>query len=88
MSYNEIYSLQDIEKSIAEGKGKGATHVIIVCDRFDYTDYHRFVMPGQTVEEVIADIKTNDMQRIMDVYEVLYDENNNIYKFIKALKEL
>ena len=40
---------KDIKTWFVEGKEKGATHMIIVCDSFSYEDYPVFVMPKNSV---------------------------------------
>lgn len=39
-------TLSEIEAWYGEGESKGASHMIIACDSFDYEDYAIFVMPG------------------------------------------
>jgi hypothetical protein len=48
----------------------GASHMIIVCDTFDYEDYPVYVMPGDNVRVVEADYRCKSMQRVMEVYKI------------------
>lgn len=50
------------------GVEQGATHMIVVCDTFDYEDYPVWVMPGKNVREVEQEYSSAPMQRIMEVY--------------------
>ena len=43
---------KDIRGWLHRGKEKGATHVLVVCDTFDHSDYPVFVMLGQNVRKV------------------------------------
>ena len=56
----------DIHRWLDEGKKKGATHMIVVCDTFDYDDYPKYVMPGMDIHEVTGNL--GSMQSLMEVY--------------------
>lgn len=62
------------ESWIKRGKDMGATHLISVCDTFDYDDYPVFVMPGEDLSEVRKEYDNVDMQRINEVIE--FDKHN------------
>jgi len=49
---------------LLEGRRRGATHVIIMVDTFDYEDYPVYIMPGTNPR----DHKSGEMQRIMECY--------------------
>jgi len=63
---------EDIRTWLKEGKSKGATHTIIVCDTFDHEDYPVHVMPGVDVRKESQQYQTG-MQRIMEVYSHALD---------------
>lgn len=63
----------DIRNWLLRGKEEGATHVIVVCDTFDYDDYPVMVSPQQNVHEVMKEYSGKDMQRIMEVYNLNLD---------------
>lgn len=63
-------SLQEVNEWIAIGKKKGATHVISVCDTFDWDDYPVYVMPDQDVVEREAHYRNSSMQKINEVIEL------------------
>lgn len=46
------------------GVAKGATHMVVVCDTFDWEDYPHYVMPGEDPKEY----KPGEMQKVMEVY--------------------
>jgi hypothetical protein len=74
--------LRDIEWWIEQGKTKGATHTIIVCDTFDYTDYPVHVMPNEDINEVKQKYDGRNMQRVMEVYKhsISHEEQLNTYR--------
>jgi len=49
------------------------THMIVVCDCFDYEDYPVYVRCGEDVREVFSQYDGKDMQRVMEVYSYGYD---------------
>lgn len=66
----------EIRDWFRRGKGLGATHMIIVCDTFSYEDYPKFVMPGEDARK--AALTLGDMQRIMEVYNLAMDADEQI----------
>lgn len=64
---------QDIKRWLNEAKEMGATHVIVVCDTFDYEDYPVFVKPGENVMEKYAEHDGKNMEKIMEVYSLKKD---------------
>jgi hypothetical protein len=65
---------QDIEDFIKMGQKKGATHVIVAVDRYDYTNYPVFVMPGEDAREEVERIqKGGNMQDIDECYNLSLD---------------
>jgi hypothetical protein len=61
---------EDVARWIEEGKKKGATHIISVCDTFDWDDYPVYVMPGQKLEEVEAEYDEVNMQRVNEIIDL------------------
>ena len=66
-------SRADIRRWLEEGKERGATHVLVVCDTYDYDDYPKYVMPGQDVREMASAKALGEMQRLMEVYNLALD---------------
>ena len=64
-------SYGDVLNWEALAKEQGATHIISVCDTFDWDDYPVYVMPGQDVDEVVARYLEKDMQIVNEVIEVV-----------------
>lgn len=65
---------EEIRSWLERGKREGATHVIVVCDSFDYEDYPVMVKPGgKSCREVEAEYSGKNMQRVMEVYSLSLD---------------
>lgn len=55
---------------IMEGGRQLATHVIVVCDSFDYTDYPVYVRADQDALAVAESYRRKDMQRVVEIIEL------------------
>ena len=67
-------SRQDIRGWLKEGIKQGATHVVVVCDTFDYEDYPVYVMSGEDVrKEAGKYTEKENMHRIMEIYDLSLD---------------
>lgn len=60
----------EIRQWLKRGKDEGATHIIIVCDTFDHSDYPAFIREGVDVRAEMKGIDSSNMQRIMEVYNL------------------
>lgn len=63
-------TVQMLREWFDEGVEEKATHMIIVCDTFDYEDYPVFVKQSENVRTVAAGYNGQTMQRIMEVYDL------------------
>ena len=59
---------QDIDEWFDRGVSKGARHMLVVCDTFDYDDYPVFT----TTDDECLHLYKNpgEMQRVMEVYDL------------------
>lgn len=65
-------SKEDIVGWVKAGaKKKGCTHVLIVCDTFDYDDYPVYIMEGQDVRKEASANNGPNMTRLMEVYSLM-----------------
>lgn len=64
---------EDIRQWLNEGKEEGATHTMIVCDTFDWDDYPVHIMPGENAREKFKNYDGNNMQKVMEVYNLSKD---------------
>ena len=72
---------EDIKRWLKLGKEKGATHLIVVCDSFDYTDYPVYVMSHEDVHEKKAKYNGQNMQSIMEVYNLEKDIKSQLNEY-------
>jgi len=63
-------SKEDITGWIKEGQAQGATHLIVVCDTYDWEDYPVYVMPDQDVKTEYTHYNGPNMQKVMEVYNL------------------
>jgi hypothetical protein len=56
-----------------DGRGRGATHVIVGCETFDWTDYPVYVLSDMDIHEAVAKYNGVNMQKIMEVYKLSDD---------------
>ena len=62
-----------IRQWFQEGKRRSATHMLVVCDTFDYGDYPVYVAYNESLFEKAAHYDHKDMQRIMECYDLSMD---------------
>jgi len=67
-------SRAEIQVWFDDGVKKGATHMIVLCDTFDWEDYPHYVMPGSDPREY----KPGSMQKVMEVYAMHLDRDSQI----------
>lgn len=58
---------------VNRGIKTGATHVIIVCDHWDYDDFPVYVDKGESVQERVSYYNGNNMCSVMEVYDLSMD---------------
>lgn len=64
----------DIKSWFEDGVSqKNKTHMIIVCDTFDYDDYPVYVSEDENVHEIQNEYDNKDMQKVMEVYNLSKD---------------
>ena len=55
-------------------KREGVTHVMIVCDTFDWEDYPVYITGGQeAAHRKYEEIHGKNMQKVMEVYNLSMD---------------
>lgn len=57
-----------------EGVEQGATHMIVVCDTFDYGDFPIYVKPDEDARKETTKQGNESMQRILEVYDLRADK--------------
>ena len=66
-------SKDEIRGWLHKAKEMKSTHMIVVCDTFDYGDYPVFVAEGENVKEVESKYDDKDMQQVVEVYSLKLD---------------
>jgi hypothetical protein len=61
---------QDIDRWFEAGLSSGATHMIVVCDTYDYENYPVYVNKNEDVEEKVKLYEQKDMQSIEEIYNL------------------
>ena len=72
---------EDIKRWLENGKTKNATHVIVVCDTWDYEDYPIYVKKGEDVHEIYDNHNGKNMQKVMEVYNLSMDIETQLNQF-------
>ena len=55
---------------LEKAKEKGATHVVVVCDTFDWSYYPVYVMPGEDARKIADANNGPNMTKLMEVYNM------------------
>jgi hypothetical protein len=63
-------SLRDIADWFQRGVDEGATHMIVVCDTYDYDDYPVYIEPKMDFWKEYGRYDGKNMQRVMKVYDL------------------
>jgi len=71
-------TLEDISEWFDAGVENGATHLIVVCDCYDYEDYPVYVNPGESARERFEHYNGPNMQKVMEVYNLLGDKDKQL----------
>lgn len=66
-------TIEDLKRWFESGKKEDATHMVVVCDTFDWEDYPVYVKKGDRVQKVIADHSGPNMTKVMEVYSYKKD---------------
>ena len=64
---NMATTKDDIKQMLYYGKDNGYSHMLMVCDTWDYTDYPVYVEEGENIDEYVKKHSGN-MQKVMEVY--------------------
>ena len=55
------------------------SHMLVICDTYNYDHYPKFVKKDEDVLNVIEDYQNKEMQRVMEVYNLSMDIPTQIY---------
>lgn len=60
------------------GVAKGATHMLVVCDTYDWEDYPVYVAKHEDVHSVAARNSGPNMTKLMEVYNLAMDKERQL----------
>lgn len=65
-------SRADLRHWFREGEADGYTHMIVVCDTFDYEDFPVYIkaVNAGIAQKRAADEDAKEMQKVMEVYNL------------------
>ena len=64
-----VTTREDISLWLEKGKKqRDITHMLVVCDTYEYEDYPVYVSLNQNVHDVFNSYDKKNMQRVMEVY--------------------
>jgi hypothetical protein len=66
-------TLTEISDWVVNGKRDKHTHLLVVCDTFDWEDYPVYADGDEDCKAKYKHYNGNDMQRVMEVYDLRTD---------------
>jgi hypothetical protein len=63
----------DIRRWLHDDRAKGATHMIVAADTFNYEDYPVYIKPSEDVRVKEAELRKTDFTRVMEIYSFSMD---------------
>lgn len=60
----------EVEEWVQEAQRRGATHLIVMVDTFDWEDYPVYIMGDQNINEELSKRSGKNMQRVVEVYNM------------------
>ena len=76
-----VATKEDIRYWFLDGVCRKATHMIVVCDTYDYSDYPVYVLRSENIKDEIRKRDGVNMQKIMEVYNLSMDMENQLSEF-------
>jgi|HubBroStandDraft_1064217.scaffolds.fasta_scaffold49483_4 hypothetical protein len=73
-------NIHDLRQWFRDGVAIGATHMIVVCDTYDYEDYPVYVSAEENVHKKSAaySLRAGNMQKVMEVYKLSMDMEDQL----------
>lgn len=69
---------EDIREWFLRGKKQKATHMIVVCDTYDWEDYPFYVSRDENVREKFEELNEKGMNKVMEVYSMNIDLSSQL----------
>lgn len=74
-------SINDLRRWLKQGKDKKASHMMIICDTFDWKEYPIYVMPTQIAKDIYNSFHMKNEQKVMEVYNLFKDIDIQLNKY-------
>lgn len=74
-------SVATLSRWFDDGVTEGATHMVVVCDTYDWTDYPVYVTVDQDVRKVAAENSGPNMTKLMEVYNLSMSKEDQMAQF-------
>ena len=71
----------DIRTWLELGKKNGATHLIVVCDTWDWNDFPVYVQPDEDVHKVVKEHSGKNMYKVMEIYNLSKDLDTQLSEY-------
>jgi hypothetical protein len=76
---------EDLERWAALGVERGATHLIVACDTFDYESYPVYAGPGDDVTRLAARFDGPNMQQVDEVIDLRTGATDRDVRLLRRL---
>jgi hypothetical protein len=63
-------TIEDLKEWYERGKAEKATHMLVVCDTFDYEDYPVYILEGDDAGVELTKRHGHNMAKVMEVYNL------------------
>jgi hypothetical protein len=70
-----------IREWLKQGQEQHATHMLVVCDTYDWEDYPVYVSPEEDVQKVIEANNGPNMTKLMECYNLSIDIQMQLNEF-------
>lgn len=71
----------DISTWFDRGVEDEASHMLIICDTFDYEDYPVYIKENEDVYKIEEKFSNKNMQKVMEVYNLKTDKETQLNQF-------
>lgn len=68
-------SREDISGWFDEGVKQGATHMLVICDQFDWDDFPVYIPEGFDAKKTADARNGQNMERVMECYNLRMDKD-------------
>ena len=76
-----VTSVEIIKVWLKQAEKKGCTHLMVVCDDFDHSDYPVYIMPAMNVTKEYENKHRKNMSRVMEIYNLSMDIEKQLKEY-------